>query len=486
MGKRNEEKQYIKLKFCGANGIVTGSCTHLEFPHGLQMVVDCGLVQDSAMEFEKVHELNMAKFNFDAKDVSVVVLTHGHLDHVAKLPLLIKQGFDGYVIATQPTAEFASINIPDSAYLNGEEVKRWNEKAEKKKINKRLEPLYTEQEAKDCINYIRCYDFDKEIKIDEYVTVILKRAGHILGACSPLIIYKNGKKETRLLFTGDTSGKVKNIHPYVPVADDIGDVDYCQIESTYGDRKHEKNVPLDIIEQSIYETCVVHKKTLCIPSFSIQRSSEILWLIREAYNRHPEFVEIPIFLDSPMSCDAQGVMNRNREYWNDESLKRDEELGNLFEWEQVKYIYSPNASKALANGDRKVIISSSGMCNGGRIKHHLASFLPSKNCKILFCGYQGEKTLGKNILETKHQSITIDGKSVRINAKRDFFEFSSHADYCQLIEYLKTSKRGSIKKIFIVHGSNKASYNLKSEIEQQLHINCEVPKNGDEIKIEIN
>lgn len=487
MEKRDTD---IKIQFLGANNVVTGSCTLLTFPNGLKIIIDCGLLQDSAKSFETIQNINARPFEFEVKDISYVILTHAHLDHVGRLPILTKNvSFKGKLLATVPTVEFCAINMLDAAYLNGAQCKYENDKKSKDKRIKNkdgieIEPLYTMGEAQECVSMLQGYDFNKEIKLDKNTTVMFIPAGHMLGASMVLVKYRIDEyKFKMILFTGDTSGK-DGKHAFVPIASDIGEVNYVICESTYGDRLHPKNNPLEIMTKAIEDTCVSHKKTLLIASFSIQRSSELLWLLREVcLKAEGKFNNIPIYLDSPMACKSQKVVDDNREFWNERDLQRDAELGDLFRWKQVLYTSDAKSSKLLANGDTKIIISSSGMCNGGRILKHLANFLPTRNCKLLLTGFQGVGTLGKRLLETKQDSISIEGKSVKIKANIELMEFSSHADCNQLVELLKTSKKGKLKKVFINHGNTSGSLNLQKLIGENLHVEAIIPDSEEIFKI---
>jgi metallo-beta-lactamase family protein len=490
--ENNKKSKDIKVEFLGANNVVTGSCTLVTFPNDLKIIIDCGLLQDSSKKFEELQKLNSREFEFNVADISYVLLTHGHIDHVGRLPLLTRNDkFKGKILSTVPTAEFAAINLPDCAYLNEEQCKYASDKKEKDKkvkseTNMKIEPLYTRPQALECVEHIQGYDFDKEIILQDGITITFLPAGHMLGASMILIKYKVDEyKYKTILFTGDISGK-ETKHPFVKICPDLGEINYIICESTYGDRIHVKNNPIEILTKSIEQTCIDKRKTLLIASFSIQRSSELLWLLRDIFlQQNGKFDKIPIYLDSPMACDSQKVMNENREFWNERDLKIDEELGSLFEWKQVIYTKDSKSSKALANGDVKIIISSGGMIQGGRIVKHIENFLPSKGCKLLLTGFQGMGTMGRRLLETREKSIKVEGKDCKLKAKIELMEFSSHADYNQIVELLKTTKKGKLKKIFINHGQTVSSEHLKKEIEKNLKVETIIPKYLEEYTIKI-
>lgn len=468
-----------RVQFLGAtNDEVTGSRSLLTLPNGLKILIDFGQMQNNdSMKFEQTLNWNGREFEFDVKEISHIVLTHQNIDHIGILPLLIKRGFEGKIITTAPVGDFAALALKDGCKIMRSEIERANKNRPKNK----LQPLFDDEDVSETISRIQCYNFDTPVILDEKSNciVILKQAGHMLGACMPLFEYQDGRKRKRVLFTGDTSAK-NNKKPFIDVASDIGAVDYIISEATYGDRQHSKDDPLEILEKAIRETCIENKNVLIIPSFAMERSSEILWLLREVYVKNPEFYKIPITLDSPMSVKSQAIMNSNRDYWAERWLNRDEELGNLFEWDVIQYITDYKESEANLNKFPKVVISSSGMASNGRILSYLAYHLSDRKCKVLFSGYVAESTLGKKILEQQHKTIAINRHRVTIRASVEQMSFSGHADMNQLLDLYKTSKRGRLKTIFLNHGSEEAKENLKLEIERHIKCNVIIPKYKEE------
>lgn len=455
----------MKIKFLGAvenAGDVTGSRTLLTLPDGMEILVDFGIIQSNLGNLGETMAWNGRDFEFDVEEVDYVIITHAHADHSALLPLLIKRGFKGKVISTAATADFCRVSFPDSAKIMQSDCDWANRRRSKNK----LEPLYSKAEAIEATKWMRGYDFNTEIVLSENTTLELLSAGHMLGACMPKITHGHGKRQRTILFTGDTSAK-NSSHPFLRVADDIGEVDYIVTESTYGNRVHEREDPVLKLHDAVRETCLDNGKTLVIPVFSLQRSSEILWHLREAFLLDTDLHNnIPVYLDTPMGIEGQRVMDKNREYWGEKWLSRDRTLTSIFDWEPLQYINTYSHSQSLNNKNPKVILSSGGMAQGGRVLDHLRSFLPVRGCKVLFCGYQAEHSLGRRLLEGETKSVAIDRNQVTIRADIDNFTMSSHADVNELTDFLKTSKKGKLKRILVNHGDEDAIDAMARELKQ--------------------
>lgn len=469
----------MKVQFLGANsGEVTGSRSLLTMPNGLKILIDFGMSQSNLGELEDTLKWNGREFEFNIDDVDYLILTHIHADHASLTPLLVKRGFKGKIIATAPTADFAKISFEDSAKI----MKSDCEMANKRRSKNKLEPLYDKVDAVNSVSRIQCYDYNTKIVLDDRTSVELLCAGHILGAAMPKFTYQDEYNKKSILFTGDVSGMSGIEHPFLKPTDKLGEIDYLVIESTYGDRVRERVNPMEILTKSIQETCIDKNKTLVLPIFSLQRSSEIMWLLREVYIDNQHFNKIPIYLDTPMGIKAQKVMDDNRdEYWGQNWIDRDNSLKSLFDWDVIQYVEDYKESLALANGYPKIILSSSGMCSGGRILSHIESFLPSKGCKFLFSGHQVEGTLGHRIINTPHKSISVNRRPLTIRADVEQFSHSSHADLNGLVELTKTSKKDKLKQVFINHGSADAMVNLKGELERHLkNVKITIPEYKEE------
>ena len=454
----------MDLKIIGATEEITGSRNYLKFQDGTEVLIDFGLKQGNLRNLKQVMDYNARDFEFEVENIDYVIITHAHADHLNALPYLIKMGFKGNVIMTEPTSEFAHITLYDSAKIMESDVEWY-----KSNFKRELEPLYTKEDVDNTLPFLRCYDFNTVIHLSDKVSVELLVAGHMLGACMPKFteVDKWGR-ETSIVFTGDTSSFTYQ-KPFLPPSDALGSVDYVVTESTYGDRRHEKVDVEEILTKNIKRVCK-NGYTLIIPVFAMQRSSEIIWMLREVYLKNPDFYRFPIYLDTPMGVKAQDVMDRNRDFWGKKWIERDDKLGNLFEWEMLHFIEDHQESLALNNNHPKIILSSSGMCNAGRITMHLQNYLPNRGNMFLLTGYQAEDTVGRYLLEHGGNGgvTSVDGNKVDIRAYVDAFSFSSHADYLQLTELLKSTEKGRLKKVFLNHGDEDSKIKFKKHLQRHL------------------
>ena len=447
----------MKIQFLGACEEIGGSMILLETDEGLRILVDCGLSQSG--DPEEMFRMNNQPYTFEASEIDIVLLTHGHFDHCCGLGLLYKRGFRGKVLCTQATAEFMAINLKDSAKI----MKLDAIKIKKSKPKSKIEPLYGDNEVEDVIALTRGYSFDQEVILNSNTSAVFKRSGHMLGASIIHLTYKINNKMRTVVFSGDTSA-MRN-KPFLPIADPLGSVHELILEATYGDKFHERDNSLEVLEKAITETCIENKKPILIASFALQRSSEIMWLLREVYIKNPQFNKIPIYLDSPMAVRAQLVMNNNKDFWGERWIERDKELGNLFEWDVINYIEDHKESQLLDTKTPMIVISSSGMLNNGRVLMHLEDVLRNRGNQIILSGYQAQGTLGRRLLDTECKSISVNKRPIPIRSKIQQINLSSHGDKNQIVEYIKSSKKGLLKTIYINHGEKEACEELKRELD---------------------
>ncbi len=444
----------MKLTFLGATNTVTGSKFLLTLGTK-KILIDCGLFQG----LKELRLRNWSKFPIDPKTIDVVVLTHAHIDHTGYLPLLIKNGFTGKVYCSSATKDLCAVLLPDSGYLQEEEAKFLNKHGYSK--HKPALPLYTQQDAIESLNYIHPIQFRKQYKIDEETYISLIPAGHILGAT--FVQFKH--YDTTILFSGDL-GRPNDIIMHAPAV--IQAADYLVLESTYGNRLHKKINPLDELADIVTRT-VARDGTVVIPAFAVGRAQHLLYLmyLLKKENRIPN---VPIYLDSPMAKEATQLFVKYAE------LHRLEPALSQAVCEVATYINSKEESQALDTvTSPKIIISASGMLEGGRVLHHIKMFAPDAKNTIVFAGYQATGTRGADMINGK-PSIKVFGQSVPVNAEiKVLSNMSAHADYEEILDWLSNFNHHP-RKVFITHGEPEAAASLRDKIEEKYRWKCVVPE----------
>ena len=458
----------MKIKFCGAAKIVTGSCYLLSVGEK-QILVDCGMFQGK----KEITRLNYEKFMFDPKKIDCVFLTHAHIDHSGLIPKLKAKGFTGKIFATSATIDLCKIMLEDSAGLQEKENEMENRRRTREGLAERV-PVYTLKDAKECFSLFKTVDYDKVYTINENIKVRYRDAGHIIGSAMIELFIESDGKSKKLVFSGDVG------QWNVPIIKDptlIEEADYVFIESTYGDRLHEDIGKRDDILLECVKKTYNKGGKLMIPSFAIERTQELLYSFNKLI-KQGKFPNEKIFLDSPLAIKATEIFNKNREYFDEEALGK---YSNPFTFPNLVYTLKVEDSiKLNENKAPCIIIAGSGMCTGGRIRHHFKHGLWDKKNTVLFVGYQAEGTLGRYILEGEKR-VRMMGEEIVVNAEIEKINsFSSHADYKELIKWMNGFK-SEIKKVFIVHGEEKASKALKEKLGGKFK--CYIPKLWEEVEI---
>ena len=451
----------MQLTFLGAVHTVTGS-KYLLSINSKKILVDCGLFQG----YKELRLRNWDKLPVDPHSIDAVIITHAHIDHTGYLPLLVKNGFKGKIYSSSGTKALCSILLPDSGHLQEEEAKLANRYGYSK--HKPALPLYTEDEAREALNHFETVDFGVRHVLFDDCSFELYRAGHIIGAS--FIKIKNAN--TSILFSGDI-GRPNDSVMQPPTI--IEEADYIVMESTYGDRLHDTTNPLPQIGKVINET-VKRGGSIIVPAFAVGRAQSLLYYISQL-KKSGEIPDVPVYLDSPMAINASHILCSHK---NDHRLTEEQcrELCNA-----AKYVNTPNESKQLdANKMPQIIISASGMLEGGRILHHFKVFAPDHKNSILITGYQANGTRGAMVARGDG-SIKVHGEQVPINAHVEVMTSgSAHADYSEMLDWLKHFKKPP-KKVFITHGEHSSAISFKDHIEKELGWKCVVPDYLDKVEL---
>jgi metallo-beta-lactamase family protein len=448
----------MKLTFLGGAETVTGSKILLEFDYK-KIMIDCGLFQG----LKDLREKNWEQLPIDIPDIDFVILTHAHLDHSGYLPVLVKNGFKGTIYCTKATKDLTNIILLDSGKIQEEDASRANEHQYTK--HKPAKPLYTVEDAKIAVHHLNAIDFDTWFYVDETIKFKFVTSGHILGSAIVILKIKN----KTIVFSGDLGRK----NPiFLPPYAYIEEADYLVIESTYGNRLHEhisiEDELLDYIELTYYKGGI-----LVIPSFSVERAQEIIYLLSKL-KRKKLLPNIPIYLDSPMGVNATEVYLKHR----NNHLLTDEDIESMLS--TVHLISEITDSKQVVlDTAPKIVIAGSGMITGGRVLHYLDKLISDKKNSVLIVGFQAEGTRGKSLL-AGDKEIKFFGEYHKINA--DIFKinaFSGHADQNEIIDWLSHFKKPPYVT-FINHGEPHQSQALKTKIRTKLNWNCTVAKVNNE------
>ena len=454
----------IRLGFYGAAGNVTGSC-YLLRANGKNILIDCGLYQEHHLK-----DRNWGQFPLQPSEIDAVVLTHAHLDHCGRLPRLVKEGFRGPIYSTSPTAEIARIVMDDCGKINEEdaEFKRLRHLREGRKGPHDDKPLYTQEDAEEVVPLFSPWDEKEPLDLGDGITVQFIPVGHILGASSVRFVVTTGTTTRSIVFSGDIG---RHDMPILRDPDPVGDADYLVVESTYGDRLHPETADIPAQLAQVINETVKAGGNIIIPSFAIERTQELLYFLALllAENKIPH---LRIFLDSPMATKVNTVFMRHPYLFDEETIKATRQL----KVDNVTVVRSATESKSLNHiRGSVIIIAGSGMCTGGRIKHHLTYNIGRKESTILFVGYQAVGTLGREIVDGKEE-VRILGEMCPVHARVDRIEgFSAHADQGELLAWLKTVSKPP-KHVFVTHGEPEAAEALRQKIAETTKWEASTPK----------
>ena len=474
----------MKITFLGATKIVTGSNFLVEAA-GKKFLVDCGLYQGKA----ELEEQNYREFDYNPAEIDFMLLTHAHIDHSGRIPKLYNDGFKGPIYAHKATCDLCQIMLPDSGHIQEMEAE-WKNKKRIRKGQPTRGPLYTAEDALKCMEIFVPVKYDEIIQVSENIYVRFNDAGHMLGSSTIEIWAKEDGKETKAVFSGDLGN---NDIPLLSEPTMIDNCDYLVMESTYGSRLHIRNDQKAELFLKIVSETIDNGGTVVIPSFAVGRTQEILYEINKIKeNRHDEeflreyrtLMKVPVYVDSPLAISATQVFKENMDLFEDEVKKEMERGNNPLEFPGLKFTQTADESKALNESDEpSIIISASGMCDVGRIKHHLKHNIWNPKSTILFVGYQAPGTLGYEIVNGA-KKVTIFGEEFAVNARIEYIEgYSGHADQEWLMNFVY-SFYNKPKHIFLVHGEEESQEVLRNKILENTGIGVTIPEYGETYQLD--
>lgn len=469
----------MKIQFCGASTGVTGSC-HLITTENHKVLLDCGQFQGGKAQ----EALNYEDFPFDPAEIDYVILSHAHIDHCGRIPLLIKRGFKGSIYCTDATADLLDVMLKDSGYIHEKEAE-WKNKKNERAGRPKVEPLYTFNDAVDSLTYVKPVLYDQLIELNEEMKIVFNDAGHILGSAITELWVTENDNVSKIVFSGDLGVMERPIlrNPTI-----IKKADYVIMETTYGNRVHPENSMNVKALMDIIRDTAAKGGTTVIPSFAVGRTQELIYELNRVYETdngyRQAFENIMVYVDSPMATTATEVFKRNAQVFDDETKEYIAKGDNPLDFKNLRFTRTSQESIWLnTNPEPKVIISASGMCDAGRIRHHLKHNLWNRKSSIVFVGYQAEGTLGRMILDGAKE-VTLFGEKVQVNAKIYNLEgFSGHADKNGLLAWLKGFQKEP-KHIFLVHGEPEAKEAFAETVEKELGYHPIVVKGNSEYVLE--
>lgn len=452
----------MKIKFCGASIGVTGSC-HLLTTENHKILLDCGQFQ-GGKEMEK---LNEEPFPFDPEEVECVILSHAHIDHCGRLPLLVKRGFKGAIYCTDATADLLDVMLKDSAYIHEKDAE-WQTRKNARTGKPPVEPLYTIKDSEAALKLVKPVLYDQLIQLNDHVKIVFNDAGHILGSAITEIWVTEDDVTSKIVFSGDLGVMDR---PILRNPVKIKKADYVIMETTYGNRLHPENsTSIDELISIVLKT-IKRGGSVIIPSFAVGRTQELIYQFNMFYEQHPEYSQaldnVNVYIDSPMATTATEVFKKNAQVFDEETRNYILSGDNPLDFKNLKFTRN-TADSQMLNNDKtpKIIISASGMCEAGRIRHHLKHNLWDSRNSIIFVGYQAEGTLGRMIIEGAKE-VKLFGETVMVGAEiYNLQGFSGHADQKGLLDWLE-GFQVKPKQIFLVHGEEDSKNDFAAKVKEK-------------------
>ncbi len=458
----------MKLQFLGAARQVTGSQYYFE-TNGTRILVDCGMYQE-----RDFLERNWNAPPFRPRDIDVVLLTHAHIDHCGLLPKLVADGFHGKILATAPTCDLVDILLRDSAQIQAEdaEYKQKRHRKECREGRYPVKPLYTLRDVERTLPLLESVSYHEIVRLGENASAVFHEAGHILGAAIVELIVEERDTSRRVVFSGDLGMPGK---PFVRSPDQLTEADWVVVESTYGDRDHMGDVNIEDQLAAAINASIDAGGKVIVPIFAVERAQELIYYLGRLV-RAGRIPGIPVYLDSPMATEVNKVFRRFQEWFDPDLQRRLADGEMLLGFHGLTTIHSVEESKALNHQKGPALImATNGMCTAGRVKHHLAQYIDHPDCTILFVGYQGTGTLGRQILDGR-RDVRLLGRMRRVKAQVGRIEgFSGHADRTMLLGWLRHFAAPP-QQVFITHGEEEAALALAQRIRDEFHWNATVPE----------
>ena len=449
----------------GATKEVTGSCHLLEID-GIKIMIDCGMFQGED------EEKNAEAFYFDPKDIDYLLVTHAHLDHTGRIPKLVKEGFKGKIYATAATMDLAHIILMDSAKIMNEDFQTRFKKAQRQgKTHKLKKPLYEALDVDKTFSVLEWVnpEYDKYYDLCEGISFVYRNAGHILGSAFIELTYMEDSKSHTIVFSGDIGNNNGLVMPNLKRSHSA---EALYVETTYGNREHQSiNMTTKEFKDVVTKT-LKNKGNVLIPSFAIERTQELLCLLRSMH-ANGELPKCKVFLDSPMATKATALYRNYAEELTTRCQENIKEDGTVFHFDSLIYTETPEASKGINDiKSRAIIIAGSGMCNGGRITHHFKHRIWNKKNAVVFVGFQAEGTLGREIVEGA-KWINVYGEDIIVKASIHTINgFSAHADQKGILKWIAKIK--DLKKVFLVHGELESQKAFKKVLKKKLNIDAHI------------
>lgn len=459
----------MKIAFHGAARVVTGSKHLLTLKNGKKYLLDCGMFQGMG---SRTDELNR-NWGFVPAEVDTLILSHAHIDHSGLIPKLVKDGFQGRIFCTPATKELTGLLLEDSAGIQEDEVKYTNKKRALEGLPY-LQPLYTEEDAKNAMQYFNTVEYDTWHAIDEDVQVLYTDAGHIIGSAAVSLRIKEDGREVHLTFSGDV-GRYRDVILKSP--EEFPQADFILIESTYGNSLHDPaDTTPELLLKWIIRTCLEKKGKLIIPAFSVGRTQEILYALNTLEEEH-RLPPLDYFVDSPLSISATEVVKKYPHLFNKTIQKVLETDNDPFSFKGLKYVKTVAESKLLNyRSEPCVIISASGMADAGRVKHHISNNIENSRNTVLMVGYAEPHSLGGRLMAGAKE-VHIFGVLHEVNAEiGSIRSMSAHGDYEDLSQFLSSQDPRQVKKLFIVHGEYEVQQAFRDRLIKKGFTDVEIPE----------